>query len=103
MAGDRWGLRSGRRADITLLLPCSGRWYTSGERFSEIFRDLRSFQSKAKAQKQTKETTSAAKTGTDKVVGKDAKGRTIYEGPKGGKYYINSQGNKEYITKEKGK
>ncbi|MCU0447153.1 MAG: hypothetical protein MUE85_19835 [Microscillaceae bacterium] len=33
----------------------------------------------------------------DKVVGKDAKGRTIYQGPRGGRYYINSKGNKEYI------
>src|SRR5215468_10342399 len=49
----------------------------------------------AKAQTQAKAATSAAKpAGADKVVGKDAKGRTLYEGPKGGKYYINSQGNK---------
>ena len=31
-----------------------------------------------------------------RVVGTDAKGRTIYEGPKGGRYYINGNGNKEY-------
>ncbi len=37
----------------------------------------------------------------DKIVGKDDKGRTIYEGPRGGRYYINSNGNKEYI-KNKG-
>jgi colicin import membrane protein len=37
--------------------------------------------------------------GNDKVFGKDAKGRTIYEGPRGGHYYINSKGNKEYIKK----
>lgn len=35
----------------------------------------------------------------DKISGKDAKGRTIYEGPKGGRYIINSNGNKEYIKK----
>jgi len=35
----------------------------------------------------------------DKVVGTDAKGRTIYEGPRGGHYYINSKGNKEYVKK----
>lgn len=35
----------------------------------------------------------------DKVVGQDAKGRTIYEGPRGGRYYINKNGNKEYVKK----
>ncbi|HVT84194.1 MAG TPA: hypothetical protein VHD35_03285 [Chitinophagaceae bacterium] len=38
----------------------------------------------------------------DKIVGKDSKGRTIYEGPRGGRYYINASGTKEYITKDKG-
>lgn len=33
----------------------------------------------------------------DRVVGTDAKGRTIYQGPRGGRYYLNSHGNKEYI------
>lgn len=37
--------------------------------------------------------------GDDKVVGKDEKGRTIYEGPKGGRYYLNDSGNKQYIKK----
>ncbi|WP_051347822.1 hypothetical protein [Asinibacterium sp. OR53] len=41
----------------------------------------------------------AAKT-ADKVVGTDAKGRTIYEGPRGGHYYINKNGNKEYVKKQ---
>ncbi|SDW80611.1 PBCV-specific basic adaptor domain-containing protein [Hydrobacter penzbergensis] len=36
----------------------------------------------------------------DKVVGTDAKGRTIYEGPRGGHYYINKNGNKEYVKKQ---
>ena len=35
---------------------------------------------------------------SDKSVGKDDKGRTIYEGPRGGRYYINSNGNKTYVT-----
>ena len=33
----------------------------------------------------------------DKVIGTDAKGRTIYQGPRGGKYYIDKSGNKEYV------
>jgi hypothetical protein len=37
----------------------------------------------------------------DKVFGKDAKGRTIYEGSRGGHYYINESGKKEYIKKDK--
>jgi hypothetical protein len=51
-------------------------------------------------------TTTAPKTVTqgvnksaDKVVGTDAKGRTIYEGPKGGRYTLTAAGNKEYIKK----
>lgn len=40
----------------------------------------------------------ASKT-SDKVIGTDSKGRTIYEGPRGGHYYINKNGNKEYIKK----
>ena len=36
---------------------------------------------------------------TDKAVGTDAKGRTIYEGPKGGRYTLTAAGNKEYIKK----
>ena len=35
--------------------------------------------------------------GADKTIGKDDKGRTIYEGPRGGQYYINSNGNKTYL------
>ena len=38
--------------------------------------------------------------GADKNIGKDDKGRTIYEGPRGGRYYINSNGNKSYIKKD---
>jgi colicin import membrane protein len=44
--------------------------------------------------------TEKAAAGDDKVVGKDDKGRTIYEGQKGGRYYINSNGNKSYIKKD---
>lgn len=40
--------------------------------------------------------TNTAKT-PDKVIGTDAKGRTIYQGPRGGKYYITKNGNKEYV------
>lgn len=32
----------------------------------------------------------------DAVIGTDAKGRTLYQGPKGGKYYLTKNGNKEY-------
>jgi colicin import membrane protein len=37
----------------------------------------------------------------DKVIGKDDKGRTIYEGPRGGHYYINANGNKTYVERDK--
>jgi colicin import membrane protein len=37
--------------------------------------------------------------GTDKLIGKDAKGHDIYQGPKGGQYYI-SNGNKQYLDKK---
>ena len=36
---------------------------------------------------------------TDKVIGTDDKGRTIYEGKRCGHYYINKNGNKEYVKK----
>ena len=36
--------------------------------------------------------------GTDKLIGKDAKGHDVYQGPKGGQYYI-SNGNKQYLAK----
>ena len=48
-----------------------------------------------------KTTTAPAKANTDKVVGKDAKGNNIYEGPKGGKYTINAKGAKVYLPKDK--
>lgn len=35
--------------------------------------------------------------GADKQIGKDEKGRTIFQGPRGGQYYINSNGNKTYL------
>ena len=35
--------------------------------------------------------------GADKSLGKDDKGRQIFEGPRGGQYYINSNGNKTYL------
>ena len=44
-------------------------------------------------------TTTTATTTTDKTAGKDAQGRTIYEGPKGGKYYLNKDGKKVYVKK----
>ena len=40
--------------------------------------------------------TSTPKT-ADKEIGKDAKGRTLYQGPRGGKYYLTKSGNKEYV------
>jgi colicin import membrane protein len=47
----------------------------------------------------TKAAPSTAAAGNDKVIGKEDKGRTIYEGKRGGHYYINSNGNKTYIKK----
>jgi colicin import membrane protein len=44
-------------------------------------------------------TTTTATTTSDKSVGKDAQGRTIYEGPKGGRYYLNKDGKKVYVKK----
>lgn len=35
--------------------------------------------------------------GSDKVIGKDDKGHTLYEGPRGGHYYINANGHKTYV------
>ena len=52
----------------------------------------------------TTKTSTTAKTTTktaDKVVGKDAKGHDIYQGPKGGKYWINDKGTKVYLPAEK--
>lgn len=37
---------------------------------------------------------------SDKAVGTDAKGRTIYEGPRGGRYVLTAKGNKEYLKKQ---
>lgn len=51
-----------------------------------------------KAQVTTTQVTKAPAVKTaDAVIGTDAKGRTLYQGPKGGKYYINKNGNKEYV------
>lgn len=44
-------------------------------------------------------TSSQSQNSNDKVIGKDDKGRTLYEGPRGGHYYINAEGNKEYVKK----
>ena len=35
--------------------------------------------------------------GPDKQIGKDEKGRSIFQGSRGGQYYINSNGNKTYL------
>ena len=53
-----------------------------------------------KTVKKADKTTEKAAAGDDKVIGKDDKGRTIYEGPRGGRYYINSNGNKTYVKKD---
>ncbi len=50
--------------------------------------------------KKVNASTEKAAVGDDKVVGKDDKGRTIYEGPRGGRYYINSGGNKSYVSQK---
>ncbi|MEO0042861.1 MAG: hypothetical protein RL329_2309 [Bacteroidota bacterium] len=55
-----------------------------------------------KEKKTRKAHTAAAGTatsGTDKLIGKDAKGHEIYQGPKGGQYYL-SNGNKQYLAKD---
>ena len=39
--------------------------------------------------------------GDDKMLRKDEKGRSLYQGPRGGVYYVNSAGNKVYVTPEK--
>lgn len=52
------------------------------------------------AKSYSKPAPSTAAAGNDKVIGKDDKGRTIYEGKRGGHYYINSNGNKTYIKKK---
>jgi colicin import membrane protein len=44
-------------------------------------------------------TPGTATPGTDKLIGKDAKGHDVYQGPKGGQYYI-SNGNKQYLDKK---
>ena len=54
----------------------------------------------AKANPQPAAKAMPANASTDKVVGKDAKGRTIYEGPRDGQYILNAKGNKEYIKKQ---
>jgi Caspase domain len=41
----------------------------------------------------------SGQTTTDKIIGTDYKGRTIYEGLKGGQYYFNTNGNKTYLLK----
>jgi len=46
----------------------------------------------------TKAATPAAKN-NDKIIGTDAKGNKVYQGPKGGQYYINSKGVKTYEPK----
>jgi|GEM_PF-2814317 len=37
----------------------------------------------------------------DKTVGKDDKGRPVYESPKGGRYYVNASGEKVYFSADK--
>lgn len=39
--------------------------------------------------------------GADKQVGRDEKGRTVFEGSRGGQYYINSNGNKTYLKADR--
>ena len=51
--------------------------------------------------KEADQTTRKKVAGADKQMGKDEKGRTIFEGSRGGQYYINSNGNKTYLKAEK--
>ncbi len=37
----------------------------------------------------------------DKTIGKDDKGRPVYETPKGGRYYVNANGEKIYLSADK--
>lgn len=53
----------------------------------------------APANAKAKTVTQGVNKTADKVVGTDAKGRTIYEGSKGGRYTLTAAGNKEYIKK----
>lgn len=39
--------------------------------------------------------------GDDKLIRRDEKGRSLYQGPRGGVYYINSNGTKTYVTPDK--
>lgn len=48
-----------------------------------------------------KQVTQAVNKSADKVIGTDAKGRTIYQGARGGQYTLTANGNKEYIKKTK--
>lgn len=54
-------------------------------------------QAKTNTVRQPSPSTAKATDGSDQIIGKDAKGRTLYRGPRGGEYYINAEGNKEYI------
>ena len=58
---------------------------------------------KASAKTTVTNTTTTVKTTVNssagKVVGKDAKGNTIYQGPKGGQYTLSASGAKQYIKK----
>lgn len=59
--------------------------------------DAREKTSGTKTKTQTSSGT-AATASKDKVVGKDAQGHDIYEGPRGGKYYLKN-GKKIYVKK----
>jgi colicin import membrane protein len=41
-----------------------------------------------------------AKSADEKELGRDDKGRTIYEGPRGGQYYYTDHGTKVYLKEE---
>ncbi|MBL7997191.1 MAG: hypothetical protein JNL32_01005 [Candidatus Kapabacteria bacterium] len=49
------------------------------------------------AKKDMKEAKSDMKDAKDKVVGKTADGKEIYEGPRGGRYTLSASGKKQYI------
>lgn len=51
--------------------------------------------------KEADATTRKKVAGADKQIGKDEKGRTIFEGSRGGQYYINSNGNKTYLKADR--
>jgi colicin import membrane protein len=54
-------------------------------------------ETKTKTTTTTKTATEGVNKSTDKAIGKDAQGRTVYVGPKGGQYTLSESGKKSYL------